>query len=196
MVIKNILILGNTLLTEKVVDFLSKNYNLVGYIPSKNPTIKGNINLPIKDINTECDIKLSIQYDQIIKDPINSFNVHTGLLPSYGGTNILDYTLLNKEYEQGLTFHKMTNDLDYGPIINKITYPVLFNDKVIDLYQRILLIGPYFVQSSLELLKNLSKEQVKSCFKIKPTLYKRGKFKLTPEMKKINNNEKYKFTKK
>ena len=183
MVVKNILILGNTLLTEKVVNFLYENYNLVGYVPSKNPTIKGNINLPIKDINTECDIKLSIQYDQIIKDPINCFNVHTGLLPLYGGTNILDYTLENKEYEQGLTFHKMTNELDYGPIISKITYPVLPNDKVIDLYQRILSIGPYFVQSSLKLLETLNNTQVDKCVKLKPKLYKRGEFNLTEDMK-------------
>lgn len=191
MVIDKILILGNTMLTEKVVNFLKEDYDLIGYVPSKNPTIHGNINLPVKDINTDCDIKLSIQYDQIIKDPINCFNVHTGLLPSYGGTNILDYTLKNKEHEQGLTFHMMTSKLDYGPIINKTSYPVLPNDEVIDLYQRMLSIGPYFVKSSLELLKNLSKEQIEKCFKAKPTLYKRGEFQLTPEMEKINKDEKY-----
>lgn len=183
MVINKILILGNTLLTEKIVKTLSPHYNLVGYVPSKNPTIEGNIPLPIKPINTECDIKLSIQYDKIIKNPINCFNLHTGLLPAYGGTNILDYTLLNNEFEQGLTFHKMTNELDYGPIISKITYPVLPNDKVIDLYQRILSIGPYFVQSSLKLLETLNNTQVDKCVKLKPKLYKRGEFNLTEDMK-------------
>lgn len=191
MVIDKILILGDTLLTEKIINLLYNDYNFIGYVPSKNPTIKGNIPLPIKDINTDCNIKLSIQYDQIIKDPINCFNVHTGLLPLYGGTNILDYTLKNKEHEQGLTFHMMTPKLDYGPIINKISYPVLPGDKVIDLYQRMLLVGPYFVKSSLELLKTLTKKQIQKCFKEKPTLYRRGEFNLTPEMKKINKNEKY-----
>ena len=138
MVIRNILILGSTFLTELVVRKLKGEYNLIGYVPSINPTKSGNINLPLVDIDIECDIKLSIQYDKIIKDTDKCYNVHTGLLPNYGGTNILDYTIRNGEFEQGLTFHKMTENLDYGPIISKITYPVFKKESAYDLYKRIL----------------------------------------------------------
>ena len=176
MKLNNILILGSTYLTELVIEKIKDKYNLVGYVPSLNPTRKGNIDLPEVDINTECDIKLSVQYDKIVKDTTNSFNLHTGLLPSYGGTNILDYTIKNREVEQGLTFHKMTKDLDYGPIISKVTYPVLINDDAYSLYKRVLQVGPSFAQSSLELLKNITLEEVDMCYKIKPIVYKRGEF--------------------
>ena len=183
MTINNILILGSTRLTELCINKLEKYYNLVGYIPSVNPTVEGNINLPITDVNTECDIKLSIQYDRIIKDTDKSFNVHTGLLPEYGGTNILDYAILNKSVEQGLTFHKMTEKLDYGPIISKITYPILDGDTSFDLYKRLITIGPNFVLSAVKMLENLSEEEVNECFCAEPTIYKRGEFKTNTEWK-------------
>ena len=185
MKIGKVLILGSTLLTEKVVDLLKDHYDLIGYVPSKNPTKQGKINLPEKSLDTKCDLRLSIQYDRILKNTKNSFNLHTGLLPLYGGTNLLDYTLLNKEKEQGLTFHKMTEKLDYGPIISKISYPVLPNDKVVDLYKRMLLLAPTFALSSLKILNSLPEEQINKCVKHVPILYRRGEFKISKELQKL-----------
>ena len=68
MVVNKVLILGSTLLTELVVNKLKDKYELVGYVPSVNPTREGKIDLPIVDMDTDCDIKLSVQYDKIIKD--------------------------------------------------------------------------------------------------------------------------------
>lgn len=174
--INKILILGSTALTEKVVDALIDHYNLVGYVPSKNPTLEGKINLPQVGIDKDCDIKISIQYDKLVKDVKNCFNLHTGLLPDYGGTNILSYTIKNKEKNQGLTFHKMGSEIDYGPIISKITYPVFPEDDELKLYKRMINIAPNFILSCLNLLKIMSKTDIKQCQKIKPFLYKRGEF--------------------
>lgn len=181
--VDRILILGSTYLTELVVNKIKDSYNLIGYVPSVNPTREGKIDLPVLSIDSECDIKLSVQYDKIIKDTKNCYNVHTGLLPEYGGTNILDYTLRNQEYEQGLTFHKMTKDLDFGPIISKITYPVFGDDTAFDLYKRVLAVGPSFVESSLNLLQSLNLTEVNECFTAKPTLYKRGEFEADKRIK-------------
>ena len=183
MVIKKILILGPTYLTELVVNKIKNKYEIIGYVPSINPTRVGDVNLPLVDIDTECDIKLSVQYDKIVKDTNKCFNVHTGLLPGYGGTNILDYTIKNNEYEQGLTFHKMTISIDFGPIISKITYPVFANDKPYDLYKRLLNIGPDFVSSSLELLKSLSFKDLELCETKKPKIYKRGEYEVDKRIK-------------
>ena len=184
MVIKDILILGSTYLTELCVKELKKHYNIVGYVPSINPTVKGIIDLPKVDINTNCDIKVSIQYDVFIENTENCFNVHTGLLPEYGGTNVLDYAIDNGACEQGLTLHKVTDELDYGPIISKITYPILEGESSYDLYKRLIKVGPYFVLSGLKLLEDMSEEEIEKCQKVKPTLYKRGKFIIGEEWKK------------
>ena len=188
MIIKKILILGSTRLTEQVVRVLYNKYELVGFVPSKNPTIEGVIDLPEVSINHECDIKLSIQYDKMVRDTRNAFNIHTGLLPNYGGTNILDYTLKNKDYEQGMTFHKMTEKLDYGPIISKISYPVLKGDRTIDLYKRLFSIIPSFTLSSLKLLENLEYQDIIQCNQQEPKIYKRGEFELNQEMKDLKND--------
>ena len=76
----------------------------------------------------------------------------------------------------------MTDKLDFGPIISKSTYPVLEGDTAYDLYKRLLCIGPNFVFASLELLQELSEEQIEECYTEKPTIYKRGEFKINKKM--------------
>jgi hypothetical protein len=185
MTFNRILILGSTLITQKVVELLRNHYDLVGYVPSSKPTIGGSIDLPVTTIDQECDIKISVQYDKILKNVTNCFNLHTGLLPQYGGTNILSYTLENKEKEQGLTFHKMSEKVDYGPIISKITYPVLPDDSVETLYRRQMFLAPSFALSSLKILEGMCDGQLNSCLTHKPTLYKRGEFEIPENLKRV-----------
>lgn len=162
-----ILIYGSTYLTELCVNQLLKDgYNLVGYIPSENPTFEGKINLPKVQETIDHDIKLSIQYDKKLITTNDAYNLHTGLLPLYGGCSILYNTIKNKESEQGLTLHKMTEDFDKGGIISKISYPVLENDTVPDLYFRMCLIAPRFISNALSLLPTIGKEH-------SPVLYKK-----------------------
>jgi len=177
-----ILILGSSYLTELCVKAL-KGYNLVGYVPCKNTPVFGNVPLPEVDINTDCDIKLSLQYDQYVEDTSNTYNLHTGLLPEYGGRDILDHTIKNRSKEQGLTFHKMTDKMDYGPIISTVTYPVLETDTSFDLYKRMLHMAPSFLRDSMLLLSTLSDEQIEGCRKYPPQMYKRGDFELSDEFK-------------
>lgn len=160
-----ILIYGSTYLTELCVNQLIKDgYNLVGYIPSENPTFEGVIKLPKVNEGIEHDIKLSIQYDKKIDDHNNAYNLHTGLLPDYGGTGILYYTILKGIKEQGLTFHKMTEKFDEGGVISKMTYSVLQNDTVKDLYMRMCVIAPKFLSNALKIIQIQGEPQ-------KPTLF-------------------------
>lgn len=149
-----ILVYGNTYLTELCVNQLIKDgYNLVGYIPSENPTFIGKINLPIVKETIDHDIKLSIQYDKKLITIKDAYNLHTGLLPDYGGCGILYNTIKNKDMEQGLTLHKMGENFDEGAIISKITYPVLETDKVSDLYMRMCTIAPKFLSNALQIIQ-------------------------------------------
>ena len=172
MKIDKILICGSSYLTKKVIDYISPHYNLIGYIPSKSHLFNTKIDLPIVNFEVEYDIILSLQFDQKIKDTENSYNLHTGLLPQWGGCDILYHTLKTNVKEQGLTFHKITNKFDKGPIISKISYPVFQGDTMIDLYKRMLETSPHFALSSLKLLENL--DNPGDCPIINPTLYKRG----------------------
>ena len=73
----------------------------------------------------------------------------------------------------------MTCDYDYGPIISKITYPVFDDDKVVDLYEKIINITPGFVMTSLALLDNIGLENVNDkCLSTKPRLFTKGSAKV------------------
>ncbi len=172
-----ILIFGSTYLSAITTELLRKDgrYELVGHVPNKKRlTIPGKMPIPVVAEDTECDIILSLQYDRIIKNTNISFNVHPGLLPEYGGVDILYHTYKNKDhtFEQGLTFHKITEALDYGPIISKVTYPVFPEDTIEDLYERSAAIFPNFVLSSLRLLEAIPWDKLAECHSVKPNVYK------------------------
>ena len=148
-----ILVYGSTRLTELCVKQLLKDgYNLVGFIPSNQPTFPGEIPLPIVEETIPHDIKLSIQYDKKLIAINDAYNLHTGLLPEYGGRSILYHTIKDKAIEQGLTLHKMTESFDEGPIISKITYPVREQDTVADLYERMCILAPKFISNALQII--------------------------------------------
>tara|TARA_R110002020_G_scaffold475906_2_gene714478 strand:+ start:9261 stop:9857 length:597 start_codon:yes stop_codon:yes gene_type:complete len=176
MKIEKILIYGSSSLAEKTIPVLEEEYDLVGHIPSENPVIAGKIDLPVADESIEHDIKLSLQYNRRIDNIDNAFNVHTGLLPMYGGVDILYHTIKAfGVYEQGITFHKMSRDFDYGQIISKVTYPATSCSTVFDLYKRLDSVFPNFVLSSLKLLEVLSEDDIDRCYAEKPRIFKRGK---------------------
>jgi hypothetical protein len=162
-----ILLYGSTVLTAAVEFVLP---DVVGHIPSLHPTFPGKMRSMIVSPDEPHDLLLSVQYDAKITDLDNAYNLHTGLLPMYGGVDILYHTLENGDKEQGLTFHKMSECFDEGGIISKITYPVFPHDTVADLYWRMLAVAPQFVLSSLELLAHIDMLPPGR----RPALYKRG----------------------
>jgi methionyl-tRNA formyltransferase len=194
MEIKKILIYGSSHLTKETCNLLENHYELVGHIPSKNPVIGSEMTLPIVDESVDHDIKLSLQYNRRLLNLENAFNVHTGLLPEWGGTDILYHTLKENSKEQGLTFHKMTEIFDKGPIISKMTYPVFKEDTMVELYGRLIQIAPVFVLGSLKLLESIT--TVDECYSETPQMYKRANIDETdlevynntiPNIKKIYN---------
>jgi methionyl-tRNA formyltransferase len=160
-----ILIYGSTALSAIAEHhLLLAGYNVVGHVPS-NATFQGAMSSPVGEF--PCDIKLSVQYDKKLIADGKTFNIHTGLLPQYGGCNILSHTILNGAMEQGLTFHKVSDTFDGGEILLKMVYPVLANDTVKELYWKMLsTIGNFSVLCMDTVGWNGHKQT--------PTLYKRN----------------------
>lgn len=133
--------------------------------------------MPVMEIDetTPHDFKLSIQYDAKIEiDDRPAYNLHTGLLPEWGGCDILYHTLKEHASTQGLTFHRMTEKFDQGPIISRIDYPVFETDDMVALYKRMAAVAPGFLVAAMRLLDTLG-EQAEQCEALKPRLYMRGK---------------------
>ena len=174
-----ILIFGSSYLsasaTQKIMS--DERFEVIGHVPSHDePTVPGNMPISAVVSETPADIKLSIQFDRILDHSGNVFNVHTGLLPEWGGTDILYHSLKLRAQEQGITFHKITEKLDYGPIISRMSYPVFPTDDMVDLYARMAAILPDFVIANLALLSEIGLDQVNNCFSEEPVIFKRGQF--------------------
>lgn len=167
-----ILIYGSTFITQLVVEKLKTEHDLIGYVPSKKPVFPGDIALPIVEPNHDAyDIALSVQYDQKITDLERVYNLHTGLLPDYGGCDILYHTLKNEDPFQGLTLHTITEAYDRGGVVAKVYYPVFTWDTMLDLYKRVCALAPHFALASLNLLPNVLSRHLPIQ---EPHIYKRG----------------------
>jgi len=169
-------IYGSTYLTQVCVAALQADgHDLIGYVPNANePTVPGKIDLPVLEWLEWCDLLLSIQYDKRIAVHTPAFNLHTGLLPNWGGCDILYHTLREGAVEQGLTFHRIVDGFDRGPILTKITYPVFLDDTMVDLYRRMVGIAPEFVCQAVRLVELIGMDQTHYCHAEVPRVFKRG----------------------
>jgi len=176
----DILIFGNTYLSAKCCEALScAGHYLLGYVPNVNPpTVPGKMPIPKAGdwviLCGEFDFVLSIQYDERILLTSPAYNVHTGLLPEWGGMDILYHTLRLGAREQGLTFHRVTPTFDEGPILSKMTYPVLPGDTIVDLYERLATIAPGFTVAAVDLLLAIGQDRAMGCQRCRPNMFRRG----------------------
>lgn len=61
---------------------------------------------------------------------IGAYNIHPSLLPKYCGLNPWYEIFENKEVENGVTLHRITDVVDGGEIIYRQSYPILQNDTI------------------------------------------------------------------
>jgi methionyl-tRNA formyltransferase len=104
-------------------------------------------NLGIKTISNiedarldKTDLLLSIQYDRII--PINklngarAYNIHFSALPRNRGCYPVVWSLREGDAHAGVTLHRMTQNIDDGPIVDTILTPIYESTTARELYDR------------------------------------------------------------
>jgi len=64
-------------------------------------------------------------------------NIHPSLLPKYRGSSPAQFALLNNEASTGITFIKMDEQCDHGPIIYQEKQPILPEDTAENIYSRL-----------------------------------------------------------
>ena len=83
-----------------------------------------------KLIATHTDILFSINNYQVISTsvldalPRGAVNMHESLLPNYAGLNSCSWMILNGETRHGVTWHRVTDAIDGGPILAQGSFPV------------------------------------------------------------------------
>ncbi len=141
-------------------------------------SIKKNFKL-IKKTNT--DVVISMNFNNLIsKEFLNFFkfgilNAHYGDLPKYKGNACPNWAILNNEKKIGLSIHKMSENLDSGPIYKKDFLRINKETYINDIYSWGESKIPSMFLESLDLIKKGVKPKPQSrkfktlrCFPRKP----------------------------
>jgi methionyl-tRNA formyltransferase len=161
----NVLLVGEESAGIHVLYLLAESsHRVVGVVASPNPRYGGRVTLwktaqrlgyrtwgaeSVKDPSFARQIRaeavhvllnvhsLHIIADEVLEVPrIGSFNLHPGPLPRYAGRNPVCWALYFGETTHGVTLHRMTAEIDGGPIIYQSIFPVSSGDTGFSLYLR------------------------------------------------------------
>lgn len=67
-----------------------------------------------------------------------AINIHFALLPKYRGANPVQWSIINRETETGVTMHYMTDIIDGGDIISQRDYSISFTSTGFDVINDLL----------------------------------------------------------
>lgn len=155
---KKIAVLGKGDLAIKCCEFIKKHHNLKVVVPdtpepewsnslsgwAKSENIEVIDSGDYKELNLdEIDLAVSVFYGKIFKkdilDKCSVINLHNAPLPKYRGVRPINWALKNNENFHGVTIHKVSEGIDDGDILGRITYPIYPEiEEVEDVYKKAL----------------------------------------------------------
>jgi methionyl-tRNA formyltransferase len=91
--------------------------------------------------------------NEVLRAPkIGSFNVHPGPLPRFAGLNPVCWALYFGEKTHGVTLHRMTAEIDAGPIVYESIFPITETDTGLSVSLRCIQEGLRMVSRLLDTL--------------------------------------------
>lgn len=81
---------------------------------------------------------------------LGTFNLHASLLPQYRGAAPINWAIINGETETGVTTFLLNHEIDKGGIIDQIRVPILPEDNVGTLYDKLMTTGTALVTSTVD----------------------------------------------
>ena len=107
---------------------------------------------------TEFDLGIVVAYGQIIPKSIlescklGFINIHASLLPKYRGAAPIQRSLINLEKFTGISFMKLNNVLDSGPIFNQYKIPINKTDNSETLSKKLSELSAEKITQNIELI--------------------------------------------
>ena len=102
------------------------------FVEPVREVIKNNFEL-VSDIKT-CDLIVVASYGKILSKEIlespkyGAINIHPSDLPKYRGPSPIQTQIIDGVRESAVTFIKMDEEVDHGPILEKISFEISDND--------------------------------------------------------------------
>lgn len=106
-------------------------------------------------IDKQPDIIITCAYGQIIPEALLNYpkygciNVHGSLLPKLRGGAPIHHAIINGDKETGITIMYMDKAMDSGDIISQKVLPILPEDNLDTLYEKMSLLGANLLQETL-----------------------------------------------
>lgn len=115
-------------------------------IPVLQPANLGDIVKDIKQIPDRLGVLVSfgrILPKEILElfEPYGIINLHPSLLPKYRGASPIESAILNGDHQTGISFIKLVESMDAGPIYDQIVIPLSNKTGAIELYQTVSKVG-------------------------------------------------------
>lgn len=86
--------------------------------------------------------------------PKGTFNLHASLLPRYRGAAPINRAVMNGETQTGITTFFLTHGIDTGDIISQVSVPILPEDNVGTVYDKLMVLGADLVISTLRQIED------------------------------------------
>ncbi len=123
----------------------------------KNPEFQREL----KDLNA--DLQIVVAFRMLPEavwnmPPLGTFNLHASLLPNYRGAAPINWAIINGEKETGVTTFFLKHEIDTGSIIFQEKIPILEEDDLGTVYERLMILGADLVVKTVEAI---SKDDVK-----------------------------------
>lgn len=79
-----------------------------------------------------------------------TFNLHASLLPQYRGAAPINWAVINGETQTGVTTFLLNHEIDKGAIIGQVRVPILPEDNVGSLYDKLMHTGTSLVTETVD----------------------------------------------
>lgn len=140
---------------QKLIPSPVKEAALAQYIPVLQPT---NLKSPefLQELRSyEANLQIVVAFRMLPEivwnmPPKGTFNLHASLLPKYRGAAPINWAIINGEKETGVTTFFLKHEIDTGSIIFQEKEPILPEDNVGTLYERLMELGAKLVLKTVE----------------------------------------------
>ena len=140
---------------QKMIPSPVKECALKYDIPVLQPT---NLKSPefLEDLkNFHADIQVVVAFRMLPEvvwnmPPKGTFNLHASLLPNYRGAAPINWAIINGEKETGITTFFLKHEIDTGSIIFQEKEPILEEDNIGSLYERLMNKGANLILKTIE----------------------------------------------
>lgn len=86
--------------------------------------------------------------------PLGTFNLHASLLPQYRGAAPINWAIINGETETGATTFFLQHEIDTGDLIFQEKIPILPEDNVGTVYEKLRLLGADLVVKTVKAIES------------------------------------------